>query len=80
MIDHLPGGWEQAFDFFVGPLSRLTCEVSARVAVAASAMRLAMRSFEQRCPLIPTEAIIALSINIAVAIFGYYLMMIILRG
>jgi hypothetical protein len=38
-----------------------------------------MRPFEKKRPLIPPEAIIALSINIVVAIFGYYLMMIILR-
>jgi len=38
-----------------------------------------MRPFEKKT-LIPPEAIIALSINIVVAIFGYYLMMIILRG
>jgi hypothetical protein len=39
-----------------------------------------MRPFEKKRPLIPPEVIIALSINIVVAIFGYYLMMIILRG
>jgi hypothetical protein len=39
-----------------------------------------MTPFEKKGPLIPPEVIIALSINIVVAIFGYYLMMIILRG
>jgi hypothetical protein len=39
-----------------------------------------MRPFEKRRPLIPPEVLIVLSINIVVAIFGYYLMMMMLRG
>jgi hypothetical protein len=41
-------------------------------------MRLVMKPFEKRRSLISLE--VALSINIVVAIFGYYVMMIILRG
>jgi len=39
-----------------------------------------MRTFEKKRPLIPTEAVIALSINIVAAIFGYYLVIIIHPG